>query len=65
MALSYKQLRMHQDGKERASIPAWVHLTREQVEAVQKLAESKGLKWRSGLLHQIAEAAILRAIGTK
>jgi hypothetical protein len=64
MALDF---RTRDDGVERASIPVWVHLTREQVDSVMRLAgvpdaeRGEGRVWRR-YLRGIAEEAIRRAI---
>jgi hypothetical protein len=54
--------RTREDGQKRASIPVWLHLTEEQVHAVEKRAASAGYsRWRR-FLRDIAENATEHAI---
>ena len=62
MALTYTSRKAHSDGQPRASIPVWVHLTKEEVAAVEKAAEAAGYdRWRR-FLHDLAEKAIQQRI---
>ena len=55
-----------EDGKERAAVSVWVHLTREQVEALEKIATSAGPNVSfHNLLSNMAEDAIEKAIISK
>jgi hypothetical protein len=64
MALTYTNRRNHNDGQPRTSIPVWVHLTKEEFEAVQRSAESAGFADRGRrFLHDLAEEAIRQKIG--
>ena len=50
-----------EDGKERASIPIWVHLTRGQVSTVKERAKAANKPYRI-YLRDIAEATIEQII---
>jgi len=55
-----------EDGVERAAVAIWVHLTREQVAAIENLANSVGtaLSFHE-LLSKMVEDAIEKAIASK
>ena len=59
---SSKSYVKREDGEERAAVAVWVHLTRDQVAAIEKFAESAGTLSPQHLLRQIAEEAIEKAI---
>jgi hypothetical protein len=63
MALAYKQRNGHDDGQPRTSIPVWVHLTKDEFDAVCKWARiaKYGSRWRR-FLHKIVEEALLEMI---
>ena len=50
-----------EDGKERASVPIWVHLTKGQVSVVKERAKAVGKPYRI-YLRDIAEAVIEQMI---
>lgn len=56
---------MREDGVERAAIAIWVHLTKEQVAAIERFADSAGNLSRRDLLRKMSEDAIEKAINSK
>jgi hypothetical protein len=64
MALTYKKRPRHNDGKERAAVFVFVHLTREEERTTRQLAAARNQTLRE-YLHDLAEEALAQKINRR